>query len=99
MKELEDLAKEDAMSEPVSLLMAEFLAWVSSRRRTYEEAMEAWQTSCPRHPVWEDALTQGFIRVASDGQLHQADVTLTPRGRAILEGSSARRGNGRLSAS
>lgn len=77
------------MSEPVSLLMVEFLAWVSSRPRTYEEAMEAWQTSCPRHPVWEDALTQGLIRVARDGRL-RAEVTLTPEGSAILEKSTTR---------
>lgn len=78
------------MSEPVSLLMVEFLAWVSSRPRTYEEAMEAWQTSCPRHPVWEDALTQGLIRVARYGPPHQAEVTLTPEGSAILEKRTTR---------
>ena len=49
------------MSEPVSLLMVEFLAWVSSCRRTYEDAMEAWQTSCPRLSVFEDASIGGFI--------------------------------------
>lgn len=87
------------MSEPVNLLMAEFLAWVSSRPRTYEEAMEAWQTSCPRHPVWEDALTQGLIRVASNGPPHQADVTLTPQGKDVLKKSTTRKRKGQISAS
>jgi hypothetical protein len=74
------------MAEQVSLLMREFLTWVASRRRTYPEAMEAWRSSCPRHTVWEDALVDGLIQVASDGPLQQSEVMLTPRGRAILGG-------------
>jgi hypothetical protein len=74
------------MSEPVGPLTLEFLAWVSSRHRTYAEAMEAWQTTCPRHTVWEDALIEGFIRVESRD--HQCEVILTARGRAMLEESS-----------
>ena len=76
------------MHEPVSPLMVEFLTWVSSRHRTYTEAMEAWQTSCPRHTIWEDALIDGLIQVKSNRVQHEAEVTLTPRGKAILEGNS-----------
>jgi hypothetical protein len=74
------------MSEPVGPLMLEFLAWISSRHRTYAEAMEAWQTTCPRHTVWEDALIEGFIRMES--QDDQCEVILTERGRAMLEESN-----------
>lgn len=74
------------MPEPRSLLMREFLKWVSSRPRTYAEAMEAWRSTCPRQTVWEDALIDGFIQVESNGTPHQSEVTLTPRGRAILNG-------------
>jgi hypothetical protein len=74
------------MAEPVGPLTLEFLAWVSCHRRTYAEAMEAWQTTCPRHTVWEDALIDGLIRVES--QDHPSEVTLTVRGRAMLEASS-----------
>jgi hypothetical protein len=66
----------------VDPLTLQFLDWVSSRRRTYTEAMEAWQTTCPRHTVWEDALIEGFIRVESQG--YQSEVILTPRGIAML---------------
>ncbi len=76
------------MSEQVSPSMLEFLGWVSSRRRTYEEAMEAWQTTCPRHTVWEDAVIDGLIQVGSEGMLHQSVVTLTTRGKAILDANS-----------
>jgi hypothetical protein len=75
------------MPEPVSLLMREFLTWVSSRRRSYAEAMEAWRSTCPRHTVWEDALLDGLIEVENGGSLHQSTVTLTPQGQAILEGN------------
>jgi hypothetical protein len=72
------------MHEPPSLLMLEFLTWVSSRPRTYDEAMDAWRSTCPRHTIWEDALIDGLIRVGRPEAGQQSQVTLTPRGRAIL---------------
>src|SRR5690349_10728750 len=42
--------------------MLEFLRWVAARPRTYSETMEAWQTSCPRNSVWEDAQIDGLVR-------------------------------------
>ena len=82
------------MPEPVSLLMREFLTWVSSRPRTYAEAMEAWRSTCPRHTVWEDAVIEGLIQVESKGTAQQSEVTLTSRGRAILNGNHSRRSTG-----
>jgi hypothetical protein len=75
------------MPEPVNALIQELLIWISSRPRTYEEAMEAWQTTCPRHTVWEDALIDGLIQVEKVSWSHRAEVTLTPRGRATLDGN------------
>ena len=75
------------MGEPVSPFLREFLTWVSSRRRTYAEAMDAWRTSCPRLTVWEDALLGGLIQVESGRPFPQSEVTLTPRGRSILGGN------------
>ena len=76
------------MSEPVDPLTLQFLAWVASRRRTYAEAMEAWQSTCPRHTVWEDAMIDGLIQIETNAPLHQSEVALTTRGRAILDESS-----------
>jgi hypothetical protein len=73
------------------LLMIQFLEWVSSRRRTYAEAMDAWRTSCPRQSVWEDALSEGLIEVERGRPSGRNDVMLTPRGRAILEGNQESR--------
>jgi hypothetical protein len=78
------------MSEPVSLLMIQFLEWVSSRSRTYAEAMDAWRTSCPKLSIWEDALIEGLVQVAFHGPSQERNVTLTPRGAAMLEGSNRR---------
>lgn len=71
------------MPEPASLLMQQFLAWIAARPRTYADAMEAWRSSCPRLTVWEDALMDGLIQLA--GTQRHAEVTLTPRGRCILD--------------
>jgi hypothetical protein len=68
-----------------SLLMREFLMWVDCRRRSYAEAMDAWRSNCPRHTVWEDALADGLIQVEGDGTLNEALVSLTARGKAVLE--------------
>lgn len=77
------------MAEPVSLLMLQFLEWVAIRPRTYTEAMDGWRTSCPRLSVWEDAVFGGLIEVHRDGS-KVAEVVLTPRGRAILQGNHPR---------
>jgi len=78
------------MSEPVSLLMIQFLDWVASRPRTYAEAREAWRTSCPRLSVWEDALIADLIEVNGGGPRELGEVTLTPQGRVILAGCQGR---------
>jgi hypothetical protein len=72
------------MPEPVNALTLQFLAWVSERRRTYEETMEAWKTTCPRHTVWEDSIIETLIEVKSDGSPRHAHVVLTPKGKAVL---------------
>ncbi len=76
------------MPGAITPLMLEFLAWIATRRRTYVEAMDAWRSTCPRHTVWEDALMDGLIQLESEGALHQSVVTLTPRGRAILDANA-----------
>jgi hypothetical protein len=71
------------MPESVSLLMLEFLTWIECRPRTYAETMEAWRSNCPRHPVWDDALIEGFIRIESAETMGCSTVILTPRGKAL----------------
>jgi hypothetical protein len=56
----------------------QLLAWIAERPRTYPETIEAWKSSCPRLTVWEDALTDGLVRV------ERARVLLTPSGSELL---------------
>jgi hypothetical protein len=47
--------------DPVDTLIIDLLEWIGPSRRPYVEVLEAWRTSCPRLPVWEDATERGFI--------------------------------------
>jgi hypothetical protein len=72
------------MSESAKHLMVEFLEWVASRRRTYAEAMEAWQSHCPRQTIWEDAMIGGYVQLNRKDGVPDPEVALTPRGLALL---------------
>jgi hypothetical protein len=79
-----------AVDDALRLLTVQFLAWVDRAPRTYAEAMAAWRTSCPRLPVWEDALDGDLVRLepAPSGAMAESLVALTPRGRAVLAGAA-----------
>ena len=49
------------MTDPVEALILDLLDWLAVRDRTYEEVMDAWRTSCPRLPVWEEANDRGLV--------------------------------------
>ena len=72
------------MDETQSTLLIEFLSWVAARRRTYDEAMEAWQSHCPRATIWEDAIIAGLVELETGSNDRDPDVVLTPQGRSIL---------------
>ena len=71
------------MTDTVDNLILDLVEWVGRSERTYQETMEAWRTSCPRLPVWEDACERGFVErtVANDRVL----VRATPGGLAFLK--------------
>jgi len=74
-------------SPAAEALVRQLLVWVAERPRTYGEAMAAWRTSCPRLPVWEDALDFHLVEVAAPpaARLAERPVRLTARGRSFLE--------------
>ena len=49
------------MSSIVDSLILDLLEWIGPKARLYSEVIEAWRTSCPRLPVWEEATERGFI--------------------------------------
>lgn len=71
------------MTDVVEPLILDLLEWVARRERTYEEVIDAWRTSCPRLPVWEDANERGLLMTAD--RSGRTMVQLTASGRALLE--------------
>lgn len=75
------------MEAQPSLIMVQFLQWVADRPRTYVDVMDAWRSSCPRFPVWEDARAEGLV-CQTGGEAGRRRVELTERGRLALERSA-----------
>ena len=49
------------VTDTVENLILDLVEWVGWKQRTYHETMDAWRTSCPRLPVWEDATDRGLV--------------------------------------
>lgn len=64
-------------------LILDLLEWLTKRDRSYEEVMDAWRTSCPRLPVWEDANDRGLV--AREEINGRCIVRPTSSGLALLE--------------
>jgi hypothetical protein len=71
------------MTDVLESLILDLQEWVSARERTYEEVMDAWRTSCPRFPVWEDANDRGLVRTVYTDR--HSIAQLTPAGSALME--------------
>lgn len=66
-------------SETVDSLILDLIEWIGPEPRPYAEVLEAWRTSCPRLPLWEDATDRRFIaRHRVPGEV--ALVSVTPSG-------------------
>jgi len=76
--------REKQMTDAViESLILDLLEWLAKRDRTYQEVMDAWRTSCPKLPVWEDANDRGLImRHEVNGRTL---VIPTAEGLALLE--------------
>lgn len=72
------------MAESTENLVLEFLTWVADRPRTYEEAMEAWQSHCPRQTIWEDAIIDGLVTIENTLAPQRSIILLTERGETLL---------------
>ena len=71
------------MTDTVENLIFDLVEWLGREERSYEETMEAWRTSCPRLPVWEDAMDLGIIeRNSADGR---STVRATASGMNLLK--------------
>ncbi len=56
------------MSDNVDDLVLDLLEWLWPDPRPYADVLDAWRTSCPRLPVWEEANDRGYVaRLRSPG--------------------------------
>ena len=42
-------------------MIVDLLEYVANKERSYAEVIEAWHTSCPKLPVWEEANERGLV--------------------------------------
>ena len=71
------------MTDQLEPLILDLLEWIAPQPRPYSEVMDAWRTSCPHLPVWEEANGCGFVareHAAGRGMV----ITVTPTGREFL---------------
>jgi len=70
------------MADVVEALIYDLLEWVATGEKSYEEVMDAWRTSCPKLPVWENANDRGLI---TQEQVNgRSIVRITAAGAALL---------------
>jgi hypothetical protein len=67
------------MVDNVDSLVLDLLEWIGPEPRPYAETLEAWRTSCPHLPVWEDANERGYIT------RRKAFVSVSGKGAAHLQ--------------
>jgi hypothetical protein len=71
---------DEALRRQNAALTRQLLEWVAAGAHTYDEALDVWRSSCPRHTIWEDALEAGLIDCAGP----RGRLELTSAGRALL---------------
>jgi hypothetical protein len=85
--EASEKSAEASEKAAAAALMQQFLAFVAGGERTYGETMEAWRSTCPRMPIWEDAVRDGLVRIENGGGMKSSRIVLTATGRARLGGN------------
>jgi D-3-phosphoglycerate dehydrogenase len=71
------------VTQTVEALVLDLLEWLARKERTYEETMDAWRTSCPRLPVWEDANDRGLV--CTESRNGRPSIRVTPAGVELLK--------------
>ncbi|MGH8222604.1 MAG: hypothetical protein ACREVD_03165 [Burkholderiales bacterium] len=71
------------MADPVDALILDLLEWIGPRPRPYREVIDAWRTSCPRLPVWEEANERGLLD-HHHAQGEPATISVSALGRTFL---------------
>jgi hypothetical protein len=78
------------MPESIDSLILDLVEWVAREERTYAQTMDAWRTSCPRLPVWEEANSRGLVTKSFVGG--RSVIRVTSAGLEILRQRRSDRG-------
>ena len=65
-------------------LVLDLLEWIAVRPRRYEDVMDAWRTSCPSLPIWEDTIDAGYAQIEFVPGFRKS-VVITNRGKEFLD--------------
>jgi D-3-phosphoglycerate dehydrogenase / 2-oxoglutarate reductase len=79
-------------ADSVEILLLDLLEWIGPSR-PYFEVLDAWRTSCPRFPIWEEANDRGFIHRHRDGT--EVLISVTEAGSDYLLRSRRNQADGR----
>jgi D-3-phosphoglycerate dehydrogenase / 2-oxoglutarate reductase len=71
------------VTDTVQSLVLDLLEWIGPNPRPYDEVLDAWRTSCPRLPVWEEADRRGFVTRHNDSASGRL-ISVSPAGREHL---------------
>jgi len=74
------------VSDAIDALILDLLEWVGPRPRPYAEVVDAWRTSCPRLPIWEEANERGLVE-CHHREGHGSVVSVTAQGLQLLAGA------------
>lgn len=82
------------MRDTIEPLILDLLEWIGPGARAYREVIEAWRTSCPRLPVWEEANMRGYLTQhhsaggVAEVMVSEAGVAYLRASRGVLIGDS-----------
>lgn len=80
-------------AETLEPLILDLVEWIAKEPRPYSDVMDAWRTSCPRLPVWEDAVDRKLI--TQEPRRGASPLVLaTEAGRQLLKENGRPAGNG-----
>ena len=63
-------------------LILDLLEWLATADRSHDDVMNAWRTSCPKLPVWEEANDRGLV--LKEDVNGRCVVRITSSGRDLL---------------
>lgn len=73
------------MNDPLEPLILDLVEHVAREPRRCADLLDAWRTSCPRLPVWEEAVERGLVAQKMADRC--AMVSVTEAGRTLLRQS------------